>query len=181
MTSKLLLARTIGNEFLVAWHLDDSRWVDGSPDPEWVHLQRWPAGVEHAVALQETLTEAVGVIAAKFPDAFPAAFVHRLEGASVQAPVGVEEAGRKGGESGSRSLEEIMSEKDERREPEEEPEEEGPPPEEEEVVRGPGEPWELPGQKDTRPNDGTDRTADGFPSKEDALGARELPKQPGKR
>ena len=174
MTSKLLCARTIGTDFLVVVHLDDSRLVDERPDPDWVYHARWPAGVEHTVAIQETFKDAIGTIASRFPECFPASFVHPAEGLTVATPLGGAEAGRKGGESAARladtlSFLEIKMLKDEPEEGEEDA-----PAKEEEVPRGPGAPGSVPGQKDTRPMPPSgDRTKEGLPSKDDLTGKRD--------
>ena len=165
MISKLLLARTVGTDFLVSVHLDQSRWVDEKPDPAWVYTARWPAGVEHKVAIEETFKDAIGTIASRFPECFPASFIHAAEGLTVATPLGEAESGKKGGSAGTaladalREVEEVQAWT-----------EDGP---REETMRGPGGPGAVPGQKDTRPLPPSgDRTKEGLPGKDDLTGTK---------
>lgn len=52
MAMKAILARDTGNDYLVRVHLDDTKLVDGQPDPDWIAEWRFgkapPAGVSAA-------------------------------------------------------------------------------------------------------------------------------------
>jgi hypothetical protein len=69
LPAKILLARAVGNEFVVQIHLDTEKVLeDGTPDPEWVHKSSWATGDPEG-ALKEAKLRAAQELAARLPAA----------------------------------------------------------------------------------------------------------------